>query len=291
LDLHVQPHRQGSAPILVSKEDVWMSASRIALLLGLALCLTACREPTGTERLLGWRALLPGPASDGSCEFDLTEGRDEAVFTILGGLDEYLGRTIVEEDDRVETFYCNEPELAGWFGTQLDRLAREQELGGTARAERFQDCLTVFRSRPIANRLNSCYRYRMSSDTVVEVSDGLHRRMARASLNPYLFVPAGTGNARVMSSASVDRRRATAYLAGAWARHGRGTRFVFANSSEKSRLIGSLLTALGARDVRLDVTSGFIPATTIVRFDPSEDLRLRLTAVEREVAGSGDPVR
>ena len=57
---------------------------------------------------------------------DLKDGRGVTVFFVLGFLDEYLGRHIVEGDDLVEGFSCNETEKVPAFRRQLERLARER---------------------------------------------------------------------------------------------------------------------------------------------------------------------
>lgn len=68
------------------------------------------------------------------------------------------------------------------------------------------------------------------------------------------------------------RRRALAYLAGAWVRYGRGSDFVLANAQDKAKLIAQLLTNLGCREVRLESTFGFIPQTNAVHFQPTEEV-------------------
>lgn len=237
----------------------------------LACCcvVAACsRQPQGVDALLGERAGTPAPSSDGSCRFDLTPEKARTVFYVLGYLDEYLGRSIMEDGDLIERLYCNEREQVPAFRAMLARLAAEQGLDWTIREETQQECLVSFHSREVADRLNSCYRYQLSGESLAQDADGTHRRLGRGALVFTLFVRHGAGDER----GAVDRDRALPYLAGAWARHGRGDAFVFANSHDKATRIANLLTMLGCRDVKLESNFGFIPQTNTLRFMPTPEV-------------------
>jgi hypothetical protein len=69
------------------------------------------------------------------------------------------------------------------------------------------------------------------------------------------------------------RRRALAYLAGAWARFRHGPDFMFANAREKATLVAQLLTDLGCRRVRLESTFGLIPQGNAVHFQPTNEVK------------------
>ena len=208
------------------------------------------------------------------CRFDLTDEKAETVFFVLGMLDEYLGRRIVEDEDLVEGFYCSEAETARLFRRTLDRLAKEQSLDATIREETIQECLPVYHSKAIADRLNSCYRYRASNGQLVQGADGTSRRTASASLEMGLFMHSGHGAAteRGWPDEVFYRRRALAYVSGAWHRNGRGGDFVFANSKDKANLVAQLLVALGCHGVRLESDFGLIPQTNIVHFTPTDEV-------------------
>ncbi len=241
----------------------------ICVLLASLSTTAACRrEPQGIDALPGDRARRAAPASDGACQFDLSEGKVETVFRVLGYLDEYLGRSIMEDGDRVEGFYCNEKDIIGVFRQLLQRLAAEQDLDQAVTEETTQDCLVSFHSRVITDRLNSCYRYQLSSESAAQGPDGTYRHIGKGSLALTLFMRPGGGPAGDV----IDRRRVLPYLAGAWARYGRGTDFVFANARDKANLIANLLTMLGCRDVRLESNFGFIPQTNILRFTPTGEV-------------------
>jgi hypothetical protein len=246
-----------------------VSAVVLACCCGAAAC---SREPEDAGALLGERAGRPAPPSDGSCRLDLTPENARTVFYVLGYLDEYLGRSIMEDGDLIERLYCNEQGQVSAFRAMLARLAAEQAIGGTIREEIQQGCLVSFHSREVADRLNSCYRYQLSGESLAQGPDGSYRRLGRGTLEFTLFVRAGGASA----GSTIDRDRALPYLAGAWARHGRGDAFVFANSHEKATRIAQLLTMIGCRDVKLESNFGFIPQTNTLRFTATDEIQRSL---------------
>ena len=240
----------------------------------LIVAVVSCRQPTSREHVLGARALTPPPSSDGSCAFDLTEDKADTVFFVLGMLEESNGRSLIEEGDRVERFYCNEAGKAQLFRRYIGKLAQEQDLDPSVREETSQKCLVSYYSKPIADRLNSCYRYEMTDQVLAQVPDGTYRRTANPSLlGTGLF---GRGNGGVVTENGLSdeafQRRALAYLAGAWARYGDGNDFVFANAHDKATLISGLLRSLGCRNIRIESTVGTIPQANYVHFEPTGEV-------------------
>jgi hypothetical protein len=75
-----------------------------------------------------------------------------------------------------------------------------------------------------------------------------------------------------LSDQAFFRRRALAYLAGAWARYGRGNDFVFANAHDKATLVEGLLSDLGCSRISLESTYGTAPQANIVRFQPTDEV-------------------
>lgn len=255
------------------------ASQRRATLSGLAAWLIvagiSCRQSTPLERMLVARALKPPPSSDGSCIFDLTGHKTDTVFFVLGMLNEYNGRSLMEEGDRVEGFYCNEAGKAQLLRRYIGKLALEQGLDPAVREETIQQCLVSYYSKPIADRLNSCYRYEMTDQVLTRAPDGTYRRTANPSLlGAGLFARSGRGvvtDAGLSDEASF-RRRALAYLAGAWARYGRGNDFVFASARDKATLVSGLLMNLGCHDIRIESTVGTIPQANYVHFEPTEEV-------------------
>jgi hypothetical protein len=250
-------------------------ALAVSLLIGTSI---GCRRQSGLEALLGSRALTPPPASAGLCDFNLEGGAAETVFFVLGMLSEYQGRGIVEDEDLVEGFYCDESSVAPVFRDAITKLANEQELDSSIRTVTTQDCLISFRSKQISDRLNSCYSYRASNERLAQGADGTYRRTASPTLGLQLFLRSGANTAPGgnLSEQAFHSNRALAYVAGAWARYGRGSEFIFANAQNKVKLVAQLLSFLGCQNVRLESDFGFIPQTHIIKFEATAEVRERL---------------
>jgi hypothetical protein len=258
--------------VSVSVAQRFVGVAVVAVLVGTT---SGCPRHSGTDALLSGRARTPAPSSIGSCDFDLKGSAGETAFFVLGMLDEYQGRRIVEDEEVVERFYCHETSVAGVFRDAIVKLAKEQGLEPSVRSETTQGCLISYRSKPIAERLNSCYQYQASSDFVAQGSDGTYRWTASASLGLHLFLRSDRNLERGVDLPDevFHRRRALAYVAGAWTRYGHGADFVFANAQDKARLVAQLLTSLGCRAVRIESTFGVIPQTNVVKFEPTGELR------------------
>jgi hypothetical protein len=262
------------------KSSIFHGAQRCAVRRGfIALFVVSatvgCHQPRESEGLLGARARTPAPSGTGSCDFDLAGDKADTVFFTLGLLNEYNGRGIVEDSDRVEGFYCNETNTARLFRRYLGRLAQEQGLNPAVREETVQQCLVSYYSKPIADRLNSCYRYQMTDQRLAQASDGTYRRTADPSLlASRLFARDSISfiTEKGLSDEAFFRRRALAYLAGAWARYGRGNEFVFANAHDKATLVEGLLSDLGCSRISLESTYGLVPQANIVRFQPTDEV-------------------
>ena len=175
------------------------------------VCATvACHQSRDNEGLLGAQAHTPAPSSNGSCDFDLTGDKADTVFFVLGLLDEYNGRGIVENGDRIEHFYCNESKMVGLFRRYIGKLAQEQGLDPAVREETVQQCLVFYYSKPVTDRLNSCYRYRMTDQALARGPTGTYKRTASASLSGELFMRgSGVVTERGLSAgmAVIDIRR------------------------------------------------------------------------------------
>ena len=210
------------------------------------LMLPACDRVTGQGRHL-----------------DLKDGRGVTAFFILGFLEEYTGRHVVEGDDLVEGFYCNETEKVTVFRRQLERLAQEQGLKAEIRQETIQGCLTQVHSAALAKALNAVYRKR--EEPPIEQSwttdaAGRHHRLGTLWIDDQLFL-------------GLERDLKFAYIAGAYARYGAGDSMRFANSQHKVAVLAALLKELGTSNIRTESTQRFIPQTNTIYFQPSAELR------------------
>jgi hypothetical protein len=237
--------------------------------LALAFSSASCRQSAADE-ITSRINPTPPPSSSGDCHFDLSGPKEVTVFRTLGMLDEYLERHIAEDSDLVEHFYKSEPQAAEAFRRLATQLATEQQMQPPA-LEDTADHI-YFRSRTLAERLNSCYAYTMTNGSLHEGPNRVMLRAANGTLPIALFKRSGEVRmdpAGGISDNVLYRRRALAYVSGAWRRYQRGADLVFANSQKKAALIADLLHDLGARDVTVESTVGFIPQTNMVHFTPS----------------------
>jgi hypothetical protein len=194
---------------------------------------------------------------------DIRDGRGVTTFFILGFLDEYLGRNIVEGDDLIERFYCDEGAKAIVFRRQLERLAREQGLAANIHQETFQGCLTMVRSSVLAGAVNALYRKRQTysiDERSMTDTAGRRRRLTTVWVDDRLFL-------------GVERELKFAYVAGAYARHGAGDSMRFANARHKVAVIVTLLKELGCSNVHAVSTQGRIPETNTIYFQPSAEMK------------------
>jgi hypothetical protein len=238
----------------------------------LAFSSASCRRQTAGEEITSRIKPTPPPSSSGDCHFDLSGPKEVTVFRTLGMLDEYLGRHIAEDSDLVEHFYKNdsEPQAAEAFRRVTTQLATEQQMQPPAREDAAYHI--YFRSRTLAERLNSCYAYTVTNGSLFEGPGRVMLRATEGALPIELFKR--SGEVRIDPAGGISdnvlyRRRALAYVSGAWRRYQRGADLVFANSQQKAALISNLLSDLGARHVTVESTVGVIPQTNMVHFTPT----------------------
>ena len=209
--------------------------------------------------------LAGGESSDLPVHFspDLSNAKGDNVFFLLGMLNEYAGRNFVEKSDLVESFYCGEDCEAHVFLAYLKRVAAEQGLDASVDVRMRQACLTGLHSRMLTEFIDSFYEYQYSSGGRLIGEDGIRRRAGSASLSAEAF-------------ARAKERHKLAFLVGAFYRYGRDGGFVYANSSERVKLVMALLTEVGCENVRFESRPG-IPSQNTVRFDADEKLRDLIT--------------
>lgn len=100
----------------------------------------------------------------------------------------------------MESFFCNETEVAQLFQRRLTALAEEQGIPNDLRRDTIQGCLTSIHSANLASRLNSCYRYQLTrpqsapdlvAETVANLLSDLGCRNVRVEHTVGL-IPGGT---------------------------------------------------------------------------------------------------
>lgn len=207
--------------------------------------------------------------SEGTCDLSLTGDRGDRVWFTLG-LRDTLG--VEEGSDLVESFFCDEVSAASLFRRSLERLADEQGLTSDVRAVVTQECLTQVRSG-LAGLLNSCYQFDLRGSSRSGASPSAPRT-GRAVLNPALFyLRADATGAGQWTASTLDHRRALAYLAGAWQRHGRDGAFHFPGMvAARVDLVRALLTDLGCRNVRQETVEEVVPGGVTIRFEATPEL-------------------
>ena len=189
--------------------------------------------------------------------FDLRGAKAERVFFVLGMLFEYGGAPVIQGNGTVQTLFCNERDVVPLFTRVLTSLAKEQGLPADLRTEARQSCLTAVSSPSIAARLSGFYPRRSGPlDMALFAAPD-----ARLDLKPGAIAPQ-----------DLDRRRALAYVAGAWARYRHDRTILLAAGKSKADLIAALLTALGCTNVRVATTVDAAPGGSTVSFEPTAEV-------------------
>jgi hypothetical protein len=196
-------------------------------------------------------------------DLDLKGQKGITIFFLLGSLDEYLGRHIIEGGDHVEGFYCSEQDKARIFRKYLEKLVKEQGIKTSITEEKRQECLTLFRSLELTELFNSFYEYKLTSGTTVQDRNGKWKKTATAFVTKSIFD-------------GVGRDCKLAYLSGAYWRYGPGAMsgrsFRFANSYRKVDMIADLLREFGCRNVRVESDRRGIPASNTIAFKPTREV-------------------
>lgn len=236
----------------------WRAAAAFALM----LVSSGCHAPDPIE----------AHASDANvCRLDLSGTKGRTVFFLLGLMQDYDGRGLVEGDNRVETFFCSESESARLFGKYADVLIREQNLAAKVETKTAGTCVVSYHSVELTTALNSCYRHSFKNARSIKAEDGSMRRVTIASLDFTSFLesrPAGESP----EITGFQAEWALAYLAGAWRRSGEeGRGLVFTDTSRKPELLRRLLVRLGCRTITLEDEFGMV-FTRVVRFEPTEEM-------------------
>lgn len=187
---------------------------------------------------------------------DVLGHRGVTVYWVLGFVDEYLGRSIVDGHDLVIRLYCNEQDKAPTVRAMLHRLLREQRLPDDL-DESAEQCLLAFRSPELARAIDSLYTRRQALGSFARMG------AARGEVVD-LFVTADMFDL-------VGRDAKLAYLAGAFYRHQREGAFLFANAAHKADLVADLLRGMGAGRVERETLPGR-PNGNFVRFTPTPEL-------------------
>jgi hypothetical protein len=187
----------------------------------------------------------------------------DPLYFVLGCLDEYGGRCIVDGGEKVEHFYASERNVANIFQSYLIALAAEHELDRSIETRIDDSGAIEFYSRALTALIDSRYTFDFSASGYV--TEGSQPRRADAYVRREMFKPG-------------DRRARLSFLSGASARFGEGPTFRFANARHKAELVLDLLQELGCRKVEaVHANPGYVPSVLEVRFELSHELRAWLS--------------
>lgn len=206
----------------------------------------------------------------------------KTIYFILGCLDEYLGRTIVEKEaDVVEHFYSSEVQASQVFEKYLKRLVSEENINTQIRKEVQTDGGHIlFHSPELYQRINSMYTYdfNKSSQRVSKNPGGPWVRAVKTFVSINIFN-------------EQDKTAKLSYLAGAYARYGNrfddnDFGFNTANASHKMDLIEELLKEFGCREVTHEMSDPeAIPISHTVIFVASPEIKKLFDSVSKEING------
>jgi hypothetical protein len=185
------------------------------------------------------------------------------TYVALGFLDEYLGRGIVEDGERVESFYPNEQAQAEHFISILEDVDREKDIVTNIRQEVGRQGHISIISRELTGWLDSLYLPRFDGGMTLTGVDGMKRRSTKAYVRAEMF-PAITS--REYRHDEVDCR--FSFLLGCHFRYGRNNALTLFNAKHKVELLIEFLEQLGAPWIRWSWTTRIAPRNHVIEFGP-----------------------
>jgi hypothetical protein len=191
-----------------------------------------------------------------------------AIFAVLGFLNEYAGRRVVQDGDLVESFYANETSQAKRFKQYLKRLIDEYHLDTTLRSEIVEQCI-FFHSLELTRLIDAYYLEHGLTGTI---PDGTSAYTEGAG-----FFRNHAGHISAAVFPAEDREARLSYLVGAHERYGEQNSFRFANAFHKVQLVQQLLYDVGCPKVVIVYPNpDRIPAIYRIAFEPTSELITRL---------------
>jgi hypothetical protein len=163
----------------------------------------------------------------------------QAIFAVLGFLDEAVGREINPDSPLVERFQAGEKQQSYRFKNYLMSLIAQQRLRTMLRSEEVEG-QTYFYSAELAKLINVYYL-----DHGL-VSDPADFRMNADGADP---VASQVGKISAAVFPEGDRQAQLSYLIGAYQRYGEQNTFRFTEALHKAHLVQHLLQDLGGTSV------------------------------------------
>lgn len=201
-------------------------------------------------------------------------GMELTIFTILGFLDEYMGRKIIRGRAQVECFYKTEKEVADLFEFYLHRLAAEHNLQTEIIREEKETGHIYFYSEELNDLICSYYikngLTNLNSNEIQKyVDEREHAYYGVGEIGESVF-PVINHPLRLTEE---ERSTRLAFLTGAYARYGRKNRFQFNNSYHKARLVEELLIQLRSYWIRFTRKMELIPYRHEVEFKMTKEMK------------------
>lgn len=197
----------------------------------------------------------------------------DALYVILGFIDEYQGHRYEPNGELIECFYPAEDELAGSFREWLFVLAENRGIPVSIRSETRGSGHIDISCPELAFLISESYRVRKRSPYC-----GMdHQDEPRLPVEVYeLYVSKE-------DFAHASMREKVSFLVGAYARFGRDNTYVFANAEHKVRLTMSLLEEVGCTNVSLSTNpDDSVPRVFTISFAPSARFAAGLASANRK---------
>lgn len=206
----------------------------------------------------------------------------KTIYFLLGCLDEYMGRGIVEgKADVVEHFYASESQASQVFEKYLKLLISEEAINTQIRKKISEDGYHItFHSPELYQRINGMYPYDFdkSRTKVSGRPEGPYVRMVKAFTSMNLFD-------------GQDKTAKLSYLAGAYARYGlhfEENKYSFhtANAGQKIALISDLLKEFGCEYVTHETSDPrAVPISHTLLFAASPEIKKLFDNISKEING------
>lgn len=188
-------------------------------------------------------------------------------FVLLGMLDEYGGRRIIEGTDVVEGFYASESDVVTHFTFFLDQLIKESGLKASYVVKTIDSGAAYIQSAYLAEMVQSWYTYEFGESTFRDL-DGRVYRTTYSEIDMSYFPQT---NSPKFFPDIVDSR--FSYLYGLNIRYGHNGGFRFANAYSKVKVAIQLLEDLECDWIQWHWSLKGAPTIHSLTFGPSPSLK------------------
>jgi len=193
----------------------------------------------------------------------------DSAFVILGFLDEYRGRDIVQNGDIIEQFHFSQMEVVDAFEEHLHRLVSEHNLTTTVQRMMDANGFIYIISREITDLINTFYGSDFTYEHSILYPDtGTRRRYTIRQISYSIFSPIDT----MHLNPEYDAR--FSYLLGVYQRYGRDRTITFGNATHKAEIVTRLLQELQCPYVAWKMRQDCVPFLHEIEFEPTAELKI-----------------